>query len=59
MYQGSSQGCQSWMHVYSETSARAALTRSRIRGGEIRTMFHCPYDDHWHVIEGTLDQQVH
>lgn len=48
--------CLSMLHVYNEQSARWSLARARLRGEE-RFMFHCPWADHWHVVDKPLADQ--
>lgn len=43
---------------YTESSARMKLARHRGRGEMGWTMFACPWVDHWHVIDGTLDEAL-
>ena len=50
--------CISLLPTYSERSARSKLERHRRRGDPLHTMFHCPWADHWHVIEGTLEERA-
>ena len=46
------------LHVYSESSARAKLARHRQRGENDWAMFACPWGDHWHAIQGTVDEFI-
>ena len=39
------------LHAYSELSARNMLARARKRGDANKVMFHCPWSDHWHVVD--------
>jgi hypothetical protein len=49
------ESCRSGMHTYTEWSARAKLTRHRLRGEEQFT-FHCPWGDHWHCTDRPLEE---